>query len=109
MVHHLHDVAPGAERGTLLTTNTMLDQDGGLADLHALAEVEHRTLWLSTAMIHHANRVRTNTSGLKVGGHQASCASMATIMTALWFTALRPGDRVSVKPHASPVPWTACL
>lgn len=86
-----------------MTTNAVLDQDGGLADLDAMAEIEHRTLWLSTAMIHHANRVRTNTSGLKVGGHQASCASMATIMTALWFTALRPGDRVSVKPHASPV------
>jgi pyruvate dehydrogenase E1 component len=81
----------------------MPEQDGGSVDLQALAEVERRALWLSTAMIHHANRVRPNNSGLKVGGHQASCASMASIMTALWFTALRPGDRVSVKPHASPV------
>src|SRR5215469_10481351 len=54
-------------------------------------------------MIHHANRVRPNPSGLKVGGHQASSASMATIMTALWFNHLQAGDRVSVKPHASPV------
>lgn len=69
----------------------------------ALAEIEKRVLWLSTAMIHHANRVRPNTSGLKVGGHQASSASMATIMTSLWFEHLRSGDRVSVKPHASPV------
>src|ERR1700754_2530826 len=68
-----------------------------------LTEVERRVLWLSTAMIHHANRVRPNPSGLKVGGHQASSASMATIMTALWFNHLRPDDRVSVKPHASPV------
>ncbi len=60
-------------------------------------------LWLSTAMIHHANRVRPNPSGLKVGGHQASSASMVTIMTALWFNHLQAGDRVSVKPHASPV------
>lgn len=72
-------------------------------DLEALQEIERRTLWLSTAMIHHANRVRPNTSGLKVGGHQASCASMVSIMTALWFTALQSQDRVSVKPHASPV------
>jgi pyruvate dehydrogenase E1 component len=60
-------------------------------------------LWLATAMIHHANRVRPNASGLKVGGHQASCASMTSIMTSLWFEHLRAGDRVSVKPHASPV------
>ncbi|TQC43697.1 pyruvate dehydrogenase [Rhodococcus sp. WS4] len=69
----------------------------------ALVEIEQRVLWLSTAMIHHANRVRPNPTGLKVGGHQASCASIATIMTSLWFEQLRPGDRVSVKPHASPV------
>ena len=69
----------------------------------ALRQVEDQVLWLSTAMIHHANRVRPNRSGLKVGGHQASSASMASIMTALWFTALRAEDRVSVKPHASPV------
>jgi len=68
-----------------------------------LSEIENRVLWLSTAMIHHANRVRPNPSGLKVGGHQASCASIVSIMTSLWFEQLRPGDRVSVKPHASPV------
>jgi pyruvate dehydrogenase E1 component len=68
-----------------------------------LSEIEQRVLWLSTSMIHHANRIRPNESGLKVGGHQASCASMVTIMTALWFEQLQSGDRVSVKPHASPV------
>ncbi|SJN16070.1 Pyruvate dehydrogenase E1 component [Microbacterium esteraromaticum] len=72
-------------------------------DLDVLAAIEQRVLWLSTSMIHHANRVRTNPSGLKVGGHQASSASIATIMTALWFEQLRAEDRVSVKPHASPV------
>lgn len=72
-------------------------------NLEVLREIEARVLWLSTAMIHHANRVRPNPSGLKVGGHQASCASMVTIMTSLWFGQLQPGDRVSVKPHASPV------
>ncbi|WP_428343084.1 transketolase-like TK C-terminal-containing protein [Mycobacterium sp.] len=68
-----------------------------------LDEVAAHVLWISTAMIHHANRIRPNPSGLKVGGHQASCASMVSIMTALWFTELQSGDRVSVKPHASPV------
>ena len=60
-------------------------------------------LWLSTAIVHHANQVRPNPGGLKVGGHQASSASMVSIMTSLWFGHLRAGDRVSVKPHASPV------
>jgi pyruvate dehydrogenase E1 component len=68
-----------------------------------LQQIEDRVLWLSAAMIDHANRVRANPSGLKVGGHQASSASMVTIMTSLWFRHLRPQDRVSVKPHASPV------
>jgi len=73
------------------------------AHLDILGEVERRVLWLSTAIIHHANRVRPNASGLKVGGHQASCASLVSVMTSLWFRQLRPQDRVSVKPHASPV------
>lgn len=68
-----------------------------------LAAVERRVLWLATAIVQHANRIRPNPSGLKVGGHQASSASMVTIMTSLWFEHLRPQDRVSVKPHASPV------
>lgn len=68
-----------------------------------LAQIEERVLWLATSIVHHANRVRPNPSGLKVGGHQASSASMVSIMTALWFEELRECDRVSVKPHASPV------
>lgn len=69
----------------------------------ALADLERRALWLATSVVHHANRVRPNESGIKVGGHQASSASMVTIMTSLWFEHLRSIDRVSVKPHASPV------
>ena len=71
--------------------------------IRALGEIERQVLWLSTAIIHHANRVRPNPSGMKVGGHQASSASMVSIMTSLWFGHLRAQDRVSVKPHASPV------
>jgi pyruvate dehydrogenase E1 component len=72
-------------------------------DLAALALIEKRLLWLSAWMIHNANHLRDSVDGLKVGGHQASCASMTTILTALYFHALRPQDRVAVKPHASPV------
>src|SRR5262245_60744114 len=72
-------------------------------DLGTLRALEQRVLWLSTAIVDHANRVRPNTTGLKVGGHQASSASITSIMTALYFEHLRPEDRVSVKPHASPV------
>ncbi|MFC5219736.1 transketolase-like TK C-terminal-containing protein [Streptomyces coerulescens] len=75
----------------------------GEEELAVLKSIEQRVLWLSTAIIDHANRVRPNPSGLKVGGHQASSASMTSIATALWFHALTRDDRVSVKPHASPV------
>jgi pyruvate dehydrogenase E1 component len=68
-----------------------------------LERLEARVLWLATWMIHNANHLRPNEDGLKVGGHQASSASLATIMTALYFDALRPEDRVAVKPHASPI------
>jgi pyruvate dehydrogenase E1 component len=68
-----------------------------------LQELERKTLWLSAYTIHNANHVRENRDGLKVGGHQASCASIATIMTALYFAALKAEDRVAVKPHAGPV------
>ncbi len=71
--------------------------------LHTLEIVQQRVLWLATLIIHHANHVRPNPGGGKVGGHQASCASVVSIMTALYFHFLQPGDRVAIKPHASPV------
>ena len=70
--------------------------------LATITQLERKVLWLASWMIHHANHVRENVDGLKVGGHQASSASLATIMTALYFSILRPQDRVAVKPHASP-------
>ena len=73
------------------------------ADLACLAELERKVLWLASWTIHNANHVRPNLDGLKIGGHQASSASLSTIMTALYFSALRPEDRVAVKPHASPI------
>ncbi len=75
----------------------------GGVPLDVLEQVQRRVLWLATSIVHHANHVRTTSSGVKVGGHQASSASMVSIMTALYFASLRPEDRVSVKPHAAPV------
>lgn len=73
-----------------------------MAESEHLRELERRVLWLASWMIHHANHVRESDE-IKVGGHQASSASMAAIMTALYFHVLRPEDRVAVKPHASPI------
>jgi pyruvate dehydrogenase E1 component len=72
-------------------------------DIDALKVLDDRLKWLSAWTIHHANHVRDNDDGLKVGGHQASCASMTAIMAALYFHALGENDRVAVKPHAGPV------
>ncbi|HVW46671.1 MAG TPA: pyruvate dehydrogenase [Solirubrobacterales bacterium] len=74
-----------------------------IPNLDVLERVQDRVLWLATSIIHHANKVRETRSGVKVGGHQASSASMVGIMTALWFEHLAAADRVSVKPHAAPV------
>jgi pyruvate dehydrogenase E1 component len=74
-----------------------------MKDVATLADLERKVLWLAIWMIHNANHLRDNEDGLKVGGHQASSASLATIMTALYFAVLRPEDRVAVKPHASPI------
>jgi pyruvate dehydrogenase E1 component len=71
--------------------------------LKLLQELERKVLWLAAWTIHNANHIRPNNDGMKVGGHQASCASLATIMTALYGHILRPEDRVAVKPHASPI------
>jgi pyruvate dehydrogenase E1 component len=73
------------------------------ADLRIIAELERKVLWLASWTIHYANHLRDNVDGLKVGGHQASSASVAAIMTALYFHTLRPADRVAVKPHAAPI------
>lgn len=68
-----------------------------------IESIERRVLWLAVRMIHEANLVRPNTDGLKVGGHQASSASMVSILSALYLRWLRPVDLVAIKPHASPV------
>ncbi len=72
-------------------------------DIEALTLIEERLRWLASWTIHNANHIRDSADGLKVGGHQASCASMTAIMAALYFHALGPNDKVAVKPHAGPV------
>ncbi|MCD6031549.1 MAG: Transketolase domain protein, partial [Thermomicrobiales bacterium] len=93
------------ERPTSGTSLAAPPEGGSLSPetLETLESIERRLLWLATQIIHHANNVRPNPDKSKVGGHQASSASVATILTALYFSFLRPGDRVSIKPHASPV------
>jgi pyruvate dehydrogenase E1 component len=71
--------------------------------LQTLRRVQQRVLWLAVRMVDAANRDRVTGDGVKVGGHQASSASLVTAMTALWFAHLDADDRVAVKPHASPV------
>ena len=78
-------------------TQTVGDRD------KLLEKIQDRVLWLSMNMIHYANNVRENPDGVKVGGHQASSTSVATILTSLFFDFMKPGDRISIKPHASPV------
>jgi pyruvate dehydrogenase E1 component len=74
----------------------------GAAPLALLESIQKRVLWLSAHLVHHAN-TRSNSDGTKVGGHQASSSSVVSLMTALYFHALRPGDIVATKAHASPV------
>ena len=83
---------------TEMTSTTLLRDTTEL-----LESIQRRVLWLAIAQVHHANRVRPKSDELKVGGHQASCASVVTIMTTLFFRFMRAGDLLSVKPHASPV------
>ena len=71
--------------------------------LTELTAIVRKALWLSAWTIHNANHLRDKADGMKVGGHQASCASMVTLMTVLYGAVLRPQDRVAVKPHAGPV------
>jgi len=75
----------------------------GYDRIDIMQALERRVLWLSHWMVHNANHIRESRDGLKVGGHQASSASISAILTALYFDVMRPEDRIAVKPHASPV------
>ena len=86
-----------------MTTRASEDADSFIDKDEVLEQIQDRVLWLSMNMVHHANNVRPSPDGAKVGGHQASSASVATIMTSLYFDFMRAGDRISVKPHAAPV------
>lgn len=80
-----------------------LELDRHPVDLAVLEEIQRRVLWLAVRMVDAANHDRDNPDGIKIGGHQASSASLVSVMTALYFAHLDAADRVAVKPHASPV------
>src|SRR5690606_32221849 len=77
--------------------------EAGIGRIEAIEALTRKSLWLASWMVHHANHIRPNVDGVKVGGHQASSASMAALLSSLYFGVLRPEDRVAVKPHAAPV------
>ena len=77
--------------------------DASAEEFSTLESIQRRVLWLAVRMIDHANNERPNVDGVKVGGHQASSASVVSMMTALFFHHLNSHDRVAVKPHAAPV------
>jgi pyruvate dehydrogenase E1 component len=84
-------------------TTVIARNEAGESRARVLKQLERKLLWLSSWMIHTANHIRPNRDGLKVGGHQASCASSISILTALYLEIARPQDRIAVKPHAGPV------
>jgi pyruvate dehydrogenase E1 component len=88
---------------TVSTTPDVVTAESDAADVAVLDEISRRVLWLAVRIVDAANHDRDNGDGIKVGGHQASSASMVTAMTALWFAHLDAEDKVAVKPHASPV------
>ena len=85
------------ESGNLTAAKNFQDE------IEVLDHIQNRVLWLSTRMIDFANNDRPNLDGIKVGGHQASSASLVTVLTSLYFNYLDSEDRLSIKPHASPV------
>jgi len=85
------------ESGNLTAAKNFQDE------IEVLDHIQNRVLWLSTRMIDFANNDRPNLDGIKVGGHQASSASLVTVLTSLYFNYLDSEDRISIKPHASPV------
>src|SRR4051794_9104619 len=86
-----------------LLDTTSFPAPAGMEPLAEMQAIAQRVRWLAPAIVDAANRGRVNESGIKVGGHQASSASMVEVMVSLWFSELTHVDRVSVKPHASPV------
>jgi len=97
--------SPGLTSGQGSRIGLELAENLADSEVAILEQIQNRVLWLSMQIVHYANSLRENGSGAsaKVGGHQASCSSMVSLMTALYFHSLRFGDRVSVKPHGSPV------
>ena len=82
---------------------TLEDPRESRIDYKNLLDIQDKVLWISMKMIDYANNHRENLDGIKIGGHQASSASVVTILTSLFFDFLKADDKISIKPHASPV------
>ena len=82
---------------------TLEDPRESRIDYKNLLDIQDKVLWISMKMIDYANNHRENLDGIKIGGHQASSASVVTILTSLFFDFLKAEDKISIKPHASPV------
>ena len=111
-IRHARVETPGTPHLAILTTSIATTELSSIVrpmtatdapDLDVLDEIQKRVLWLAVRMVDSANHDRPDAGGIKVGGHQASSASMVSIMTALWFSHLTGHDKVAVKPHSSPV------
>ena len=90
------EVRPARQRPRPRTAAAAAPATTGAEDTATLDAIANRILWLAVRMIHEANHVRPSHDGIKVGGHQASSASVVSILTALYFGGwLRAGDRVS--------------
>src|SRR6266571_1423348 len=101
MERNVHCEAPPVQQPHHVTLRPAVSR------LEVLERIQKTVLWLSTYMVHHANSIRPNPEGVKVGGHQASSASVVSLLTALYFDALRSDDLVAVKAHASPAFYAA--
>ena len=62
----------------MMSLDTMADTGEVACDTSVLREIEQRVLWLAPRMVDAANRDRATGDGVKVGGHQASSASLVT-------------------------------
>ena len=56
----------------LQTAATKSNDESGLShdELALLESIQRRVLWLSTAIVHHANHVRPNPDKTKIGGRE---------------------------------------
>ena len=80
---------------------TLEDPRESRIDYKNLLDIQDKVLWISMKMIDYANNHRENLDGIKIGGHQASSASVVTILTSLFFDFLKAEDKISINENIS--------